>query len=155
MFFRKGIEFDPFLHRVHERSLNLIEYDNSERKDECGKACCVAERSPAEFSDTEHSELECFHDAGERVCLHKHLEARVFNGAERVNHRGCIHPKLYDKREQKCEIAIFGGETAEQYAKAEREGCNKEDEHGREQQIDVRVYGSAGKDKVICKDNQE
>ena len=98
MFFRKGIEFDPFLHRIHKRSLDFIEYDNTEREDECGEASCVAERCPAEFSDTEHSELERFHDAGERVCLHEHFEARVFNGAERVNHRGCVHPKLHNKR---------------------------------------------------------
>ena len=109
-----------FLHRIHKRSLDFVEHDNSERKDECGKACCVAERSPAEFSDTEHSELECFHDAGERVRLHEHFEVRVFDGAERVNHWGGVHPKLNDKREQKCEVAVFGGKAAEQYAETER-----------------------------------
>ena len=144
-----------FLHRIHKRSLDLVEHDNSERKDECGEACCVAERSPAEFAHAEYAELKCFHDAGERVCLHEHLEARVFNGAERVNHRSCIHPKLHDKREQKCEVAVFGSETAEQYAKAEREGCNKDDEYRREQQVNVRVYGCTSEDKVISKDNQE
>ena len=66
MFFRKGIEFDPFLHRIHKGSLDFVEHDNSERK-----------------------------------------------------------------------------------------GCNKDDEYGRKQQINVGVYGSAGKDKVISKDNQE
>ena len=109
-----------FLHRIHKRSLDFVEHDNSERKDECGKACCVAERSPAEFSDTEHSELECFHNAGERVGLHEHFEVRVFDGAERVNHWGGVHPKLNDKREQKCEVAVFGGKAAEQYAETER-----------------------------------
>ena len=73
MFFRKGIEFDPFLHRIHKCSLDLVKHDNSERKDECGEARCVAERSPAEFSHAEHAELKCFHDAGERVCLHEHF----------------------------------------------------------------------------------
>ena len=97
MFFRKGIEFDPFLHRIHKRSLDFIEYDNTEREDECSKARSVAERSPAEFSDAEHAELECFHDAGERVCLHEHFEARIFDGAERVNHRCRVHPKLNDE----------------------------------------------------------
>ena len=113
MFFRKGIELDPFLHRIHKRSLDLIEYDNPKCEYKCGEARCVAERSPAEFAHAEHSELECFHDAGERVCLHEHLEARIFDSTERVNYRSCIHPKLHDKREQKCEVAVFGGETAE------------------------------------------
>lgn len=131
IFLEKGSNL-TFLHRIHKRSLDFIEYDNTERKDECGEARCVAERSPAEFAHAEHAELKCFHDAGERVCLHEHLEARIFDSTERVNYRSCIHPKLHDKREQKCEVAVFGGEAAEQYAKAEREGCNKKDEYGRE-----------------------
>ena len=85
------------LHRVHERALYLVEYDNAERKDEDGDACGVAEGCPAEFAYAEHAELERFHDAGERVCLHEHFEARVFDGAERVNYGGCVHPKLHDK----------------------------------------------------------
>lgn len=72
MFFRKGIEFDSFLHRIHKGSLNFIEYDNSDGENEYSKTCGVSECCPAEFSDAEHSELECFHDAGERVCLHEH-----------------------------------------------------------------------------------
>lgn len=98
--------------------MDFVEYYNSECEDENGEACGIAECSPAEFADAEHSEFERFHDAGERVCLHEHLEARVFDGAERINYWGCVHPKLYDETEQKSEVAVLGGEAAEQHAKA-------------------------------------
>ena len=98
--------------------MDFVEYYNSECEDENGETCGVAEGGPAEFADAEHSEFERFHDAGERVCLHKHFETRVFDGAERINYWGRVHPKLYDETEQKSEVAVLGGEAAEQYAKA-------------------------------------
>ena len=85
------------LHRIHERSLDLVEHDNAECEDERGKTGGVAKCCPAEFAHAEHAELERFHDAGERVCLHEHFEARVFDGAERVNHGRGVHPQLHDK----------------------------------------------------------
>ena len=107
------------LHRVHECSLYLIENDNAKRKDKYGEACGVAECGPAEFSDSEHAEFECFNDACERVCLHECFESRVFDGAERVDYGGGVHPKLHDKTEQKGEVAILCCETAEQYSESE------------------------------------
>lgn len=85
------------LHRIHEGALDFVEYDNSECEDEDGESGCVAEGGPAEFAYAEHAELERFHDAGERVCLHQHFESRVFDGAERVNYGGRVHPKLNDE----------------------------------------------------------
>ena len=81
------VKFDH-LHRVHERALDLVEYNHAECEDEDGEACGVAEGGPAEFAHAEHAELECFHDAGERICLHQHFESRVLDGAERVDY-GC------------------------------------------------------------------
>lgn len=101
------------LHRIHEGALDFVEYDNSEREDEGGEAGCVAEGCPAEFAYAEHAELEGFHDAGERVCLHEHFEARVLDGAERVDYRCCVHPELHNEGEQECEVAVLGGEAAE------------------------------------------
>ena len=85
------------LHRVHERSLDLVEHDDAERQDEYGETGGVAEGGPAEFADAEHAELERLHDAGERVCLHEHLEARILDGRERVNHGRGVHPQLNDE----------------------------------------------------------
>ena len=98
--------------------MDFVEYYNSDCQNERGESGCITKRTPAEFADAEHSEFERFHDAGERVCLHEHFETRVFDGAERINYRGCVHPKLYDETEQKSEVAVLGGEAAEQYAKA-------------------------------------
>ena len=128
------------LHRIHEGALDFVEDDYAECKDEGGEAGGVAEGDPAEFAHAKHSELECFHDAGERICLHQHFEARIFDGAERVNHRRCVHPKLYYKREQESQVAVFGGEAAEQHAESEGESCDEHDKYGREQQVDIRVY---------------
>ena len=80
------------LHRIHEGALDLVEYDDAECKDKCGEAGGVAEGCPAEFAHAEHAELEGFHDAGERVCLHQHFQARIFDGAEWVNYRSGVHP---------------------------------------------------------------
>ena len=85
------------LHRIHERSLYLVEHDNAECEDEGGEASGVAEGCPAEFAHAEHAELERFHDAGERVRLHEHFEARVLDGTERVDYGRCVHPKLNDE----------------------------------------------------------
>ena len=85
------------LHRIHKCSLYLVEHDNAECEDEGGETGGVAEGGPAEFAHAEHAELERFHDAGKRVCLHEHFEARVFDGAERVNDGRRVHPKLHDK----------------------------------------------------------
>lgn len=101
------------LHRIHEGTLDLVENDYAECEDEDGESGCVAEGGPAEFAYAEHAELERFHDAGERVCLHQHFESRVFDGAERVNHGRCVHPQLHNEGEQECEVAVLGGEAAE------------------------------------------
>ena len=85
------------LHRIHEGALDLVENDYAECEDEDGESGCVAEGGPAEFAYAEHAELERFHDAGERVCLHQHFESRVFDGAERVDYGGRVHPKLNDE----------------------------------------------------------
>lgn len=143
------------LHRIHEGALDLVEDDYAEGEDEGGEAGGVAEGGPAEFAHTEHSELEGLHDAGERVCLHQHFEARVFDGAERVNHRGGVHPKLHNEREQECQVAVFGCEAAEQHAKAKCECCDEYDEYGREQQVDIRVHWGVSENQVVRKHNQE
>jgi len=121
------------LHRIHEGALDFVEYDNAKCEDEGGEAGGVAEGGPAEFAHAEHAELEGFHDAGERVCLHEHFQARIFDGAERIDYRRSVHPKLHNECEQECQVAVFGGEAAEQHAKAECECCNERDEYGREQ----------------------
>ena len=90
------VKFDH-LHRIHERALYLVEYDYAQGQDEGGEACGIAESGPAEFAHAEHAELERFHDAGERVCLHEHFEARVLDGAERVDDGRGVHPKLNDE----------------------------------------------------------
>ena len=97
----------------------LVENDNSERKDKYCESRGVAECGPAEFSDAEHPELECFDDACKRICLHEHFEARVFDGAERINYGCGVHPELNDKAEQKGEVTILCCKTAEQYSKSE------------------------------------
>ena len=101
--------------------MDLVEYDYTQGQDECGEAGGVAEGGPAEFAHAEHAELERFHDAGERICLHEHFEPRVLDGTERVNHGRCIHPKLHNESEQECEVAILGGKAAEQHAESEGE----------------------------------
>lgn len=88
------------LYRIHKGTLYLIEYDNPECENKYGKACSIAKRSPAEFADTEHAELERFHNAGKRVCLHQHFQARVFDGAEWVDYGRSVHPQLYNKGKQ-------------------------------------------------------
>lgn len=118
------------LHRIHERSLYLVEHDNAECEDEGGEACGVAEGCPAEFAHAEHAELERFHDAGERICLHQHFEAWVFDGAERVYHGRGVHPKLHNEGEQECEVAVLGGEAAEQHAESEGERGDEHNEYG-------------------------
>ena len=72
--------------------MDLIKHDDAECEDEYGEAGGVAQSSPAEFAHAQHAELERLHDAGEGVRLHEHLEARVLDGAERVNHGRGIHP---------------------------------------------------------------
>ena len=144
-----------FLHRIHESALDFVEDDDAECENENGEAGGVAECGPAEFAHAEHSEFKSFHDAGERVCLHEHFQARVFNCAERVNHRRCVHPKLHNECEQECQVAVFGGEAAEQHAKTECECCDEHDEYGREQQVEIRVYRCVGENLVVRKYNQE
>ena len=123
----------------------LVENDNSERKDKYCESRGVAECGPAEFADAEHPELECFDDACKRICLHEHFEARVFDGAERINYRGCVHPKLYDETEQKSEVAVLGGEAAEQHAETERERGDEQYKYRREQCVQIRVHWRIGK----------
>lgn len=89
---RSLIHFLLVLHRIHECALDLVEYDYAKCEDEGCETGGVAEGDPAEFAYAEHSELEGFHDAGERVCLHEHFQARVFDGAEWVNYRSGVHP---------------------------------------------------------------
>ena len=101
------------LHRIHKRALDFVEHDNAEREDNYGEASGVAECGPAEFSDAEHPEFECLNNACERICLHERFKARVFDGAEWVNYGGGVHPKLYDKAEQKGEVAILCCKAAE------------------------------------------
>ena len=150
----KGANSTP-LHRIHERSLDLVEYDYAQGQDEGGEACGVAEGGPAELTYAEHAELERFHDAGERVCLHEHFKARIFDGAERVNHGGGVHPKLDDKAQQECEVAVLGGEAAEQHAEPERERGDEQYEHGREQCVQIRVHRGVGEYHVVCEHQKE
>ena len=142
------------LHRIHERALYLVEHDDAQGQDEYGEAGGVAESGPAEFAHAEHAELERFHDAGERICLHEHLEARILDGAERVNHRGRVHPELHDKAQQECKVAVLGSEAAEQHAESEGECGDEQYEYRCEQCIQIRVYRGVGKNQIVRK-NQE
>ena len=135
--------------------MDFVENDHAEGKDEGGEDDGVAEGRPAEFAHAEHAELERFHDAGERICLHEHFEARVLDGTERVNYGGCVHPKLHNEGEQECEVAVFGGKAAEQYTKAEGERGNQCDKYGREQCVQIRVHGSVGENQVVCKHQEK
>ena len=135
--------------------MDFVEDNYTECEDECCEAGGVAEGGPAEFAHAEHAELEGFHDAGQRICLHQHFEARVFDGAERVNHRSGVHPKLHNECEQECQVAVFGGEAAEQHAKAECECRDERDKYRREQQVDIRMYRRVGKNQVVREYNQK
>ena len=142
------------LHSIHEGSLDLIEHNDTEHQYKRSKACSVAKSRPAEFSHAKHAELERFHDAGERVRLHEHLEARIFDGAERVNYGGGVHPKLNDKAKQESEVAVLGGEAAEQHSEAEGERGNQNDEYRREQRIQIRMYRRVDEYHVV-REHQE
>ena len=79
---------------------------------------------------------------------------RVLDGAERVNHRGRVHPELNDEAQQECQVAVLGGEAAEQHAETERERGDEQYEYRREQRVQIRVYRGVGEYQVI-REHQE
>lgn len=136
------------LHRIHKTPLHLIEHDDSYEEQHHHKAEAVVEVVPTEGADAHGAVFEGFEDGSQGVEGHDPLSL-LRHGTEGVDHGGGVHPQLYDESEQDGEVAILGGHRRYDDAKTERQACQHQDQHRKQQYMCVGCQGHVGENQVI------
>ena len=77
------------------------------------------------------------------------------NGADRVDDRGGVHQQAYPKLHQKAQVAIFGGEGADENTQPQAEAGHHQDEEGEAENPPVGGNRRADEGEVSHKEQEE
>ena len=80
------------LNRIHEGTLDLIEDNNAEEKEDHHKGETIAKGGPGEIALAQGSVLEGLDDGGHRVEHNQRAESAFWYHTDRIDDGGGVHP---------------------------------------------------------------
>lgn len=143
------------LHRIHETFLNLIENNNTGRKQKAHEHETVNKPTPTnKFTGTQETVLEGFKDGRDRVQTHQFMHRYAsplhsFSLAQRIDDRGGIHPKLNQKGKEYLEISILRSHRGDDRAKSQGKASNHQNQDGEEQHEPVKMRSTTGINEIV------